>query len=310
MTGTEVGSREDALGTLVDKRLAEASGLALGTHGDDVLFTHGDSGTKAAVYAIDSEGRLLAEYRMPDGIDNVDWEDIAIAPGPDGKSYLYVGDIGDNVVGDLEEQGREKGSPRPNITVYRFPEPQVPRDGGGKKGAKIDIDAARVERIELTYPDAPRNAETLLVDPLRGELLIVRKNKTRQGVDALSEIYAAPTEAGRHVLQRIGAISFGEGALEPFDDSGRARRITGGDISRDGKRLALRTYGGLFVWDNPKRLPWGEVLGTAPSARLALPEEAKGEAVAFAPDGEHVLTVSERVKRKKAEPLRSYRLPG
>ena len=46
------------------------------------------------------------------GVENRDWEDIAVGPGPDAsKSYVYVADIGDN-----EGQYQYK-------YIYRFEEP-------------------------------------------------------------------------------------------------------------------------------------------------------------------------------------------
>ena len=81
-----------------------------------------------------------------------DWEDIAAGPDPDGRPLLYVGDIGDNAPGG------------PTIDVYRVAEPQVG-----------DTATAPAERLQLRYPDGAHDAEALLVDPLRGDLVIVTK---------------------------------------------------------------------------------------------------------------------------------------
>ena len=71
---------------------------------------------------------------------------------PNGRPLLYVGDIGDNA------------SRRASIDVYRVPEPRV--------GAAASAPAAR---LRLRYPDGAHDAEALLVDPLRGDLVIVTK---------------------------------------------------------------------------------------------------------------------------------------
>lgn len=48
------------------------------------------------VYALDSiTGKTVARLKFLDA-DNCDWEDIAVGPGPGGKSFIYVGDIGGN----------------------------------------------------------------------------------------------------------------------------------------------------------------------------------------------------------------------
>ena len=67
-----------------------------------------------------------------------------MGPGPTAeRSYLYVGDIGDN------------GRTRSSIDVYRVAEPTVTGPGN----ATLDPD-----RLRLRYPDGAHNAETLLVD--------------------------------------------------------------------------------------------------------------------------------------------------
>ena len=52
----------------------------------------------------------------------------------------------------------------PTIDVYRVAEPRV---GAGA--------TAPADRLRLRYPDGAHDAEALLVDPLRGDLVIVTK---------------------------------------------------------------------------------------------------------------------------------------
>ncbi len=55
----------------------------------------------------------LGVFRVT-GAQARDWEDISIGPGPQrGKSYLYIGDIGDN------------NEARSEIVVYRVAEPTL-----------------------------------------------------------------------------------------------------------------------------------------------------------------------------------------
>jgi hypothetical protein len=63
--------------------------------------------------------------------------------------YLYIGDIGDNQAKCAD------------ITVYRVAEPKV-----GAAAAFGTMSTGAAQAIGLTYPDGPRDAETLLVDPL------------------------------------------------------------------------------------------------------------------------------------------------
>src|SRR5262245_12603482 len=76
--------------------LEEASGLAASVANPGLLWTHNDGGDEARIFLIDEQAHL----RSTAWFENVklrDWEDMAVGPGPtDGKSYVYVGDIGDN----------------------------------------------------------------------------------------------------------------------------------------------------------------------------------------------------------------------
>src|SRR5207248_10241087 len=89
---------------------------------------------------------------------NVDWEDIAIGPGVDGKPALYVGDIGDN------------NRSRDDTAVYRLPEPAV---DPGK--TMREATTAPAERFPYRYPDGHHDAETLLVHPQTKEVFIIAK---------------------------------------------------------------------------------------------------------------------------------------
>ena len=90
------------------------------------------------------------------GARAVDWEDIAIGPGPKrGRWYLYIGDIGDNE--------RRRGE----VVVYRVEEPRT-------AACKAESSTGRATAIRLRYPDEPHNAR-LLVHPVTGDLYLISK---------------------------------------------------------------------------------------------------------------------------------------
>jgi hypothetical protein len=237
----------ERIGRVVPAALDEISGVAASRLHPGVLWVHDDSGGQARVYALGRTGRLRATVAV-DNADAVDWEDVAIGPGPaPGVPYLYVADIGDN-----EARRRE-------VVVYSFPEPA------------LDRESVPAHRIALRYPDGAHDAEALVVDPLRGDVLVLTK--------ALGPAAVYRARPGSVTLQRVGSVP----GLAP---------VTAADVSPDGRVVAVRTYAGIGVW---RRAP-GRPLWTAFAGRRCAapaPPEVQGEAVAFARDGRSLFTIAE-----------------
>lgn len=217
---------------LRDAAIDESSGLVV--RGDS-LFTVNDSGDGPLVYQVSMRsGRTVAVTRFS-GEDPVDVE--ALAPGRDGA--VWVGDIGDN--------RRSRGS----VRLYRL----VPAPGGGEVAATS---------YDLVYPDRAHDAETLLVHPRTGRVLVVTKRFAGGGA-----VYRAPRRlrpGATHQLERLAPV---------------AGMVTDGTFLRGGDRVLLRTYGTAAVYTYP---------GFEPVVQLALPAQEQGEAVAVGSDGRVYLT--------------------
>jgi hypothetical protein len=247
------------------RSVREASGIVEGRRNPGVLWLHNDSGATPRLFAqrIAPAGTVMFDL---EGATSVDWEDIAIGPGPErGAPYLYVGDIGDN------------GESRRNITVYRVREPLV----GAASPTPTMLTG--VERFDLVYPDRARNAETLLVDPRSGDVFIVVKAGSGE-----SPVYraTAPLTAGTTRLTLVATLRFGAGPL-----AGSAL-TTGGDISPAGDEVAIRSYDGAFLWRRAAGASVAEALAGSP-CRIPVRREGQGEALGFAADGSGYYTVSE-----------------
>jgi hypothetical protein len=223
-----------------------------------VLWTHNDSGDEARVFAVGHDGTLLADVAIA-GAEATDWEDIAVGPAPGSGDALYLADTGDN------------DAARPEVDVYRVPEPD-PAAGGGT--------SAPAARLALRYPDGPHDAEALLVDPRSGALVIVTKS-----FGAAARVYVAqqPSATATTTLRRAGRLALGVGEA-----------VTAGDVAADGRTIALRSYGRAFVW----RRHGGESIVAAlrrhpcsPSIDLFV--EGQGEALALSAHGGAFYTVPE-----------------
>lgn len=244
-------------GQVESAQITEASGLAASRRNADVLWTHNDSGDSARLFAMTTAGAHLGVYNLT-GASATDWEDIGTGPGPGGGDYLYVGDIGDN------------STSRVNVTVYRVPEPAVSAD---QPPATADLPG--VESVDLAYPDGPRDAETLMVDPQSADLYIVSKS------DPSARIYRFPGgawSAGSHTLTYVGSLGFG-GA-------------TAGDIAPSGNEILVKDYGTIHLYARaPGADPGTALTGSGTTVPYTL--EPQGEAVAFDCAGRGYFTVSE-----------------
>ena len=148
--------------TIKEKSISESSGLVASRSTPGAYWTHNDSGDGPFIYAFDTRGDSFGVFRV-NGAEARDWEDIAAGPGPQAnKSYLYIGDIGDN------------DAKRDEIVVYRVAEPTL--TATTRKLTKVRPGSTEpAEAIRLKYPDGKHDAEALLVHPTTGNIYIVNK---------------------------------------------------------------------------------------------------------------------------------------
>jgi hypothetical protein len=229
-----------------------------------VWWGHNDSGDSARVFAIGTDGRDLGEFRLS-GATAIDWEDIAVGPGPSaGVSYLYAADIGDN------------SRVRPNVVVYRVPEPAVNPGAAAPPPPQV---VSGVAAVRLVYPGGARDAEALIVDPVSGQLFVVTKDVSGNAV-----VFRAPANlaaGSTTTLTQVATVSLGFlGA------------VTAADVTPAGDVVGLRTYGRVVLFE---RLPGSplEQAFSQPACDGATASEAQGEALGFSSDGRGYVTASE-----------------
>ena len=200
-----------------------------------------------------------------------DWEDMSAGPGPQpNKSYLYVGDIGDN---------NEK---RSEVVVYRFLEPDLkPSD---KNSTKTNPRATeRAEAIRLVYPDGKHDAETLMVHPQTGNLYIMTKVAFKNPV-----VYeaTAPLKSNDVItMTRIGEVRV------PSLFGGA---ITGGSVSPDGRRVALCDYFQGYELVLPDKSNNFVDIWKEKMTGFDLGKRKQGESIAYRLDGNALLATSEK----------------
>ncbi|MCA9667495.1 MAG: hypothetical protein KC503_17970, partial [Myxococcales bacterium] len=262
-----------ALGRVASSAIDEASGLAVSPSKRDVIYTHNDSGGSARLFALDRRGALRAIIELD--VFAIDWEGMAAAR-LDGTSYLFVGDIGDNF--------HLRGA----VRVHRIVEPDLP----ARRGVRLRVKATS---FALRYGDGNAyDAEALLVDPIGRTLLVVTKAVRAEKTLVFGVPLARLGSSNKKgTLTRVAALS-------SVWQGHRGDRISGGEFSRSGDLLVLRTYRQALLWPRRGREALPKLLARAP-CRLALRHEPQGEAIAVGRDG--LYTLSE----KTHQPLYFYR---
>ena len=238
--------------------LNEISGIIRSQTYPDVWWVHNDSGDVPRLFAINAQGQPIMpgwlentyyaqeflEGKQPwPGIPilnsaNVDWEDIAIA---DGK--LYIADVGNN------------GNARRDLGVYVLNEPN-PRAIDRAKPTKF---------IPIRYPDqdsyppADWNFDCEAVFVHSGKLYFLTKYRADRRWDKITY--------GTSLYRLDTAHTDTENELSLVSRLDDLRIVpTAADLSTDGRRLAVLSYDGVWVFQAPDAVDGTEVIGAADSS--------------------------------------------
>lgn len=256
------------VGELEHKKLDEASGIVAGNNG--VFFLHNDDGDH--LFAIDNTGRNLGRMKVKKA-KNRDWEDITRVM--DDFPLLVVGDIGDNM------------ETRNSVRLYFIEEP-APADFESK--------VRPVHKLDISYPDGPKDVESMAWDPHSDMILFLSKR------DVPPRLYGIPRVLAL-VEQELEAEFLGE--IRPLPRPTRSDLLsspkrglwvsqpTGMDISSDGRLAAILTYRSLYLYERKKQESWLEAFQREP-VEFRGPPGLHDEAVAFSHDQNSIYVATER----------------
>ncbi len=261
------------MGLVKNDEITEASGLVASSKNKGVLWTHNDSGNENKIFALDTNGNHLGEYTLG-GAPNRDWEDIAIGPGPDeSKTYLYIGDIGDN---DAQYTFKY---------VYRIEEPIVNLNQNS-----VSETITGSSKISFYYPDGSRDAETLMIDPLSKDLYIISKR------DSKIRVYKLPYP--QSTVNNIQAEISTELTLSNDPENDKPfNYIVAGDISSSGTEIIIKSYSNIYYWYRDSKISIAEALNATSPQILPFKnslDELQCEAICWKPyDDNGYYTLSE-----------------
>ncbi|MDH3266318.1 MAG: hypothetical protein OEM25_05070 [Gammaproteobacteria bacterium] len=258
------------VGTLEDKAIDEASGLAVSRRRPDALWVINDDGP-AVLYAVSTSGKSLGHARLADA-SNRDWEDLA-SYDVQGQSYLLVADIGDNE------------SRRDAVRLYVLPEPGVDMS-----------QTMHGRRIDYRYPDGPRDAEAIAVDVENERVLILSKRDIPAVLYSVSLSDSADAE---QTATRLGVVAslpqpgHSDIAAAPIDLDWHWQP-TAMDISADGAAAVILTPSGVYLYRRTAGEDWSDALQRQPQL-ISRSKNSKAESIAFDATGNAIYITLEQV---------------
>jgi len=264
--------------------LEELSGLTATQLGEGdssaVFWAHNDSGHSAEVVALSSTGERLLTVKLP--LELTDLEDIDAAPCPArlGRSNtcLWLADVGDN-------SGRREA-----VRVIAFPAPTALASGSAVERGYVSIARDQLVSFTLRYPHGARpNVEALVMSSGGEALWLFEKTDAPE-----ARVWRGSTSLDERLEPQLLELHSTLSLPRDQGEGERLYRITGADMSDDHERLALRTYGAVYIYEGEEPSGPESLLRGAPR-RLSIPQslEPQGEAVVFDHSGRGLWTASE-----------------
>ncbi len=255
---------------LSSEDLKEQSGIAESVLNNDLLYVQEDSGNANKIFGFNHNGQLKTSIDLPQSF-NRDWEDIAVAPGPEkGISYIYLADIGNNF-------GLFK-----TFTIYRFKEKNYKNNYPEKDTINT------IEKITFQYPEKPKDAEAIMVNPVTKDIYVVTKEKDK------ANVYVAAYPQKLKTLNTLTLF-----CTLPFS------QITSAAISATGTEIIMRSTKNIWYW---KIAPKSTVLQTLKKQPVSInfEDEPQGEGICFSKQINGFITSTEINKNKPVKPFFTF----
>jgi len=184
------------------------------------FWTMNDAGNTNDLFLIDSQGGVKQVIEVYNA-KNKDWESLA----SDGKSMLYIGDFGNN------------SNSRKNLAIYSVDIRTI---------NKLKVKAVKTT---FTYEDQTkfppkaknRNFDAEAFIYFNNNFYIFTKNRS-SAFDGTTKMYKVSAKPGETIARLVGEFKTCK--------KEKKCRITGADISEDGKQLALLMHDSVYLFSN------------------------------------------------------------
>jgi hypothetical protein len=260
---------ETRSGNLDTNFLSEASGMAASTIVENRLYHTNDTWTPSPNFFItDSAGQNLQTVTIKDVSNNPrinDIEDMDVGACGD-ASCLFIGDIGDN----------RANRPEINILVI-------------EEFTEMPSSVPVKQYLRVQYPDGPHDAESLAVHP-NGDIYVLTKEITSLLGTVPVKLYKLARERWENAGDEVLTLEF-VANIDLFTLSGTTVNIfshiaTGMDISNDGQRLLILTYGEVFEIAVDVSQLDGETISTeTPNKQIEVTTLLQQESISYASEG-------------------------
>ena len=236
---------------LLAPEMGENSGIVVDRRG--IMWGHNDSNGQARLFAFDQKGEFQSELTL-DGVENVDWEDIATV-NHQGSEYLLISDTGNNW------HGREE-SP-----LYLVKRPD-------SLEAKMKVKPQRT--ITVRFEGDAIDCESITYDEETDTLFLVEKNYTKLAyVYSISNFMTSPES--KRIAKKITQLHI--------------ETATAMD-SRENKIIILTPYA-VYLYERKEYETWTQALSAKP-LRYDVPEILpQTEGLCFSHDGRYLFFSSE-----------------
>ena len=258
-------------GTISDRNIGEASGIAVSLIHEDIVWVINDSGNSASVYALNPKGETMGTLNIQ-GVSNNDWEDLASFEY-EGKPYILIADVGDNF------------ARRTAYFLHFIEEPDIKKTS--------DLSSLPVKpswSITYIYEDGPRDCESVAVDIVNKRVLLLSK---KDDPPVLYELLF--TKQKNAVARKCAQIKpLPQRPQGNTDFSKYSNQPTAMDISADGLSAVILTYGSTFYFSKKKSADWATTFSGSPK-EIMFPPLRQAESVCFSRDGSSIFITSEQI---------------
>ncbi|HXH74548.1 MAG TPA: hypothetical protein VNJ08_06260 [Bacteriovoracaceae bacterium] len=251
------------IATISNSKLTENSGMDFSRIHKNVFWTLNDANNTSEIFAISTAGENLGAYEI-EGVKNVDWEDIAVAPCIDDSSAncIFIADIGNN-----------KGK-RNEFYIHVVEEP-----------LKLNDRSLTVKETITFHKNGGFNFESFSINERTKEFYLISKAGKKDEIKNTSFVFGL-TE-GASELKTLATISFDD---FPEELSKEDMTVTSGDFHTPSQTLLIGTYGKAY------EISLKDIKSFNSKARtIEIPQMEQAEAITYqsTPEGLSILTSSE-----------------